>query len=223
MFLFKLIPSKILSSQARKPTGFIGRYLMTKIFNEGNADLNSFVKECLHLLSDDKVFEIGFGTGKLIKEIAAITTEGQVEGIDFSPTMFERARKANLHNISTGKVHLHQGDCRALPAEENSFDKLCSINTIYFFEDPENYFKEIHRILKPNGIIAIGFRDNEQMSKLNLDMEIFRTYSKDDVANLLINAGFLETRILEKDSSPFVSYCAIGKKPNTYQAPGRQE
>jgi len=185
---------------------------MTKIFNEGNADLNSFVKECLHLRSDDKVFEIGFGTGKLIKEIAAITTEGQVEGIDFSTAMLEQASKTNIHSISTGKVFLHQGDCSALPAAEKYFDKLCSINTIYFFEEPGDYLKEMHRILKPNGIIAIGFRDNEQMSKLNLDMEVFRTYSKDDVVNLLINAGFLETKVLEKDSSPFVSYCAIGKK-----------
>jgi len=212
MLLVKLIPAKILSSQARKPTGVIGRYLMTKIFNEGNADLNSFVKECLHLRSDDKVFEIGFGPGKLIKEIAAITADGHVEGIDFSVAMLEQARKINRHNLSTGKVLLHQGDGSALPAEENSFDKICSINTIYFFEKPEKYFKEMHRILKPDGIIGIGFRDNEQMSNLNLDMKIFKTYSKEDVANLLINAGFIDTKIMEKESSPFVSYCAIGKK-----------
>lgn len=212
MFLLKLLPSKILSSQARKPTGFIGRYLMTKIFNEGNADLNYFVKECLHLRPDDKVFEVGFGTGQLIKEIAAATTEGQVEGIDFSAAMLEQARKANRQSIADGKVCLHQGNCTELPAEANCFDKLCSINTIYFFEEPENYLKEMHRILKPNGTIAIGFRDDEQMNKLNLDMEVFTTYSKDEVANLLISAGFIETKIMAKDSNPFVSYCAIGKK-----------
>ena len=89
MFLIKLIPSRILSLQARKPSGIIGRYLMTKIFNTGNADLNSFVKDTLDLQREDRILEIGFGTGKLIKEIADITTEGVVEGIDFSQTMLK--------------------------------------------------------------------------------------------------------------------------------------
>ena len=66
MFILKLIPSRILSLQARKPTGLIGRYMMTKIFNSGNADLNSFVKEILDLQKEDRVLEVGFGTGKLI-------------------------------------------------------------------------------------------------------------------------------------------------------------
>ena len=83
MWIFKLIPSRVLSLQARKPTGLIGRYLMTKIFNEGNADLNSFVMDMLELQSSDRVLEIGFGTGKLINQMAAITTGGVVEGIDF--------------------------------------------------------------------------------------------------------------------------------------------
>jgi len=39
---------------------------MTKIFNDGNADLNAFVMDMLELKSGDKVLEIGFGPGKLI-------------------------------------------------------------------------------------------------------------------------------------------------------------
>ena len=55
---------------------------MTKIFNSGNADLNSFVKEILSLQRNDSVLEIGFGPGKLINEMANLTTEGVVEGVD---------------------------------------------------------------------------------------------------------------------------------------------
>jgi 16S rRNA A1518/A1519 N6-dimethyltransferase RsmA/KsgA/DIM1 with predicted DNA glycosylase/AP lyase activity len=69
MFIINLIPSRVLSLQARKPYGIIGRYVMTKIFNKGNADLNSFVKEMLDLKKNDRVLEIGFGPGKLLNEI----------------------------------------------------------------------------------------------------------------------------------------------------------
>jgi ubiquinone/menaquinone biosynthesis C-methylase UbiE len=115
MFIVKLIPSRILSLQARKPSGIIGRYLMTKIFNNGNVDLNSFVKEILDLQREDRVLEVGFGSGKLINKMADITTEGVVEGIDFSQTMLKQAIKVNKQHIEKGKVRMQNRECSTLP------------------------------------------------------------------------------------------------------------
>jgi len=212
MFLMKLIPSRILSSQARKPSGIIGRYLMTKIFDSGNADLNSFVKDTLDIQREDRILEIGFGTGKLIKEMADITTEGVVEGIDFSETMLKQASKVNKHNIAKGKVRLKNGECRTLPFESETFDKLCSINTLYFWKEPNQYLIEMFRVINHGGKIVIGFRDHEQMSNLNLSEDVFSTYSQDDVLNLLLDAGFSDAQIREKEDAPFVSYCAVATK-----------
>ncbi len=136
MFIVKLIPNKVLSLQARKPSGIIGRYLMTKIFNNINADLNTFIKDILDLQREDRVLEVGFGPGKLINEMADITTEGVVEGIDFSQVMLEQASKVNKQHISKGKVRLQKGECRSLPFNNESFDKLCSSNTLYFGKEP---------------------------------------------------------------------------------------
>jgi SAM-dependent methyltransferase len=212
MFLIKLIPSRILSLQARKPSGIIGRYLMTQIFNTGNADLNSFVKETLDLQREDRILEIGFGTGKLIKEIADITTEGVVEGIDFSQTMLKQACKLNKQHIVNGKVRLKNGECSKLPFDSETFDKLCSINTLYFWKEPKIYFSEMFRVIHYGGKIVIGFRDNEQMSNLNLSEDIFSTYSQDEVVNLLLDAGFSGAHIREKKGVPFISYCAVATK-----------
>lgn len=212
MFIIKLIPSRILSLQARKPSGMIGRYVMTKIFSHGNADLNAFVKEMLELKKDDRVLEIGFGPGKLIHQIAEMTTEGVVEGIDFSATMLQQASKINKVHILNGKVKLQKGECRHLPFDNDSFDKLCSVNTLYFWKEPDKYFTEMFRVLKSGGKIVIGFRDKEQMSRLNLSQDIFHTYSLDEVVNLLSNAGFSGSHIVEKEGKPFLSYCAVATK-----------
>jgi len=212
MWIFRLIPSRVLSLQARKPTGLIGRYLMTKIFNEGNNDLNSFVMDMLELQSSDRVLEIGFGPGKLINQMAAITTEGVVEGIDFSEVMLKQASRANKHHITHGKVRLQRGECKNLPFENESFNKLCSINTLYFWKDPDKYFLEMFRVIRPGGIIAIGFRDDKQMSNLNLSRDIFTTYSQIEVVSMLSNAGFSDARVAEKKGKPFLSYCALAAR-----------
>lgn len=214
MFILKLIPSKVLSLQARKPTGVIGRYVMTNIFNKGNADLNYFVKDILDLKINDQVLEIGFGPGKLINEMAKITTEGIVEGIDFSSAMFEQASKVNKRHILNDKVRLNKGECSTLPYENESFDKLCSINTLYFWKEPNKYFSEMFRVLKSGGQIVIGFRDDKQMNNLNLSEEIFSTYSLDEVVSMLSDAGFSNPHIKEKEGKPFLSYCAVATKPN---------
>ncbi len=213
MLIVKLIPSKILSLQARKPSGVIGRYVMTKLFIHGNADLNLFVKESLNLKKSDNVLEIGFGPGNLIREMAEIVTEGTIEGIDFSDAMFKQASKVNKDYILRGKVKLHKGDCRSLPFNNESFDKLCSINTLYFWKQPKKYFNEMFRVMKPGGKVVIGFRDDKQMSKLNLSKDIFTVYSLDEVASLLSSVGFLGSRVIEKEGKPFLSYCAVGTKP----------
>lgn len=212
MFIAKLIPSRIFSLQARRPSGIIGRFLMSKIFNNGNADLNSFVKDVIDLSKEDQVLEIGFGPGKLIYEMAENVTDGVVTGIDFSEVMLGIASKLNQQYISTGTVILRKGDCCSLPFDGESFDKLCTVNTLYFWEDPGKNLAEMFRVLKPKGKIVIGFRDHKQMSNLNLKEDVFSYYSQQDVVEMLAKAGFANAHIKEKEGRPFVSYCAVANK-----------
>lgn len=208
----KFLPQTTLSEQSRKPTGWIGRFVMSKIFNTGNADLNDFAQQLLAIGKTDHVLETGFGTGKLIAAMAELAPEGKVAGIDFSATMLRQAERINHHHIENGTVELQLGECGKLPYPDNSFDKLCSINTLYFWADPEQYLREMLRVLKPQGKIVIGFRDEQQLSRLDLSGDIVSSYSQTEVLNLLINSGFSDTYTASKDGKPFVSYCAIATK-----------
>ncbi|MEC4674193.1 MAG: class I SAM-dependent methyltransferase [Nitrospirota bacterium] len=185
---------------------------MSRIFNKGNANLNKFLKDQLNLQEHDKVLEIGFGPGTLLKQMAQITTKGLVEGIDFSDAMLAQARKTNKQYISTKRVKIQKGNCNDLPYGHESFDKVCTSNTIYFLEDPLENFKNIFRVLKPGGKLVVGFRDKEQMKKLPLSEDIFNVYTLDEVKKILLNSGFSDVRIEEKEGKPFVSYCAVATK-----------
>ncbi len=212
MFILKLIPSKILSLQARKPSGWFGRVVMSRIFNKGNANLNNFLKDLLDLQEHDRVLEIGFGPGTLLNQMAQITTKGLVEGIDFSDAMLAQARKTNKQYIFTKRVKIQKGNCNDLPYGHESFDKVCTSNTIYFWENPIGNFKEIFRVLKPGGKLVVGFRDKEQMKKLPLSEDIFNVYILDEVKKILANSGFSDVCIEENEGKPFVSYCAVATK-----------
>ena len=66
---------------------------MSAIFNIGNSKLNRFVNEIMSVQENDHILEIGFGTGKLIYEMARQMDQGLIEGVDFSSTMVSIAIK----------------------------------------------------------------------------------------------------------------------------------
>ncbi len=212
MFLTRFIPLRILSLQAKKPSGLIGRFLMSSVFKTVNKDLNSFVLESLALQPDHYVLEIGFGPGKLINSMAEITTQGYIEGIDFSDVMLSEAAKNNKKHIAANKVRIQKGDCKKLNFPNKSFDRICAVNTIYFWHPPNLYLTEIFRVLKSGGRLVLGMRDKTQMSTISLDKNIFSTYTLNEVVELLSNTGFSNIRILEKRGVPFTSYCVVGTK-----------
>lgn len=178
------------SRQARRPSGLFGRIVMPQIFNLGHTSINELVKEQLRLNHDDHILEIGFGTGKLIDDIANNIKNGLIEGIDFSEAMFSVACKRLKNHISTGTVILKQGDFMDVSYEDGHFDIVYSLNTIYFWPNPDECLGKIHRILKPGGRIVLAFGDKEQLQKGHLNSGVFRLYSTDEVKELLIRNGF---------------------------------
>lgn len=205
--------SRFFSEQARKPTGLFGRLVMSIIFDKGNANINRFVYEIMSVQEDDHILEIGFGTGKLISEMAKKIDKGVIEGVDFSSTMVSIAQRKNKKHISKGKVKIIKGNFDEMSFQRESFNKVCSVNTIYFWPEPENTAKKIVDILKPGGMFVVAFEDNEQLKQRQLDNEVFRLYSKDDVKNLLINAGFSKgVSIKSREIGSTVLHCAVAIK-----------
>jgi SAM-dependent methyltransferase len=192
------------SKQARKPTGLFGRLIMSRVFDLGNAVLNDLVRELLTLQEDDHVLEIGFGTGKLINEMARQAHRGLIEGIDFSSTMVDMAKKRNKQYIAKGRVKIVLGDFDKVEYRDNDFDKVCSANTIYFWSDAEYSIRKIQRVLRPAGKLVLGFEDKALLAK--------SVFSVDDVAQLLKDAGFSDVEIKSKELNSTLVHCAVAVK-----------
>ena len=205
--------STFFSEQARRPKGLFGRMIMSIVFDQGNAFLNSFVNELMSVQIDDRIIEIGFGTGKLIYKMAQQIEKGLIEGVDFSKTMASIAKKRNKKNIAKGKVKIVEGNFDEMPYKKDSFTKACSVNTLYFWSKPEHTAKKIAEILKPEGRLILAFEDIEQLKQRKLDKNVFHLYTKDEVRNLLINAGFSnKVSIQSRKKGNSIFHCVVAIK-----------
>lgn len=205
--------STYFSKQARKPSGLVGFFYMSRIFNKGNAKINELVRDTLAIQENDHGLEIGFGTGILLSAITDTLENGLMEGIDFSKSMLSIARKKNKKAIKEGKVKLTLGDFDKTPFDENSFDKIFTVHTIYFWKNPEATISKIYSLLKPGGKVVIGFKHKSVMETMPLNKDVFQYYSTDDVTNLLsANQLFKNVVILSNRGTNDNCYCVFATK-----------
>lgn len=104
----------------------------------------------------DTVVDIGSGSG-VDALIAARKTgpEGRVLGIDITPAMIEKARE-NIEKAGVDHIRIIEGRADDIPLDDGSADVVTSNGVINLVPDKEKAFKEIHRILKPEGRIQIA-------------------------------------------------------------------
>ena len=160
--------------------------------------------DVLSVEENDHGLEIGFGPGALIKKIAEVLDHGVIEGVDFSESMVAAAQKKNRKQINKGKVSIPLGDFDEVPFDDNCFDKVFSVNNIYFWENPDITIQRICRILKPGGRVVIEFHDKTDMEEMALDKDFFHYYSTHDVTELLKLNGSLNNieTISKKEERP---------------------
>ena len=99
-----------------------------------------------------EVLDVGCGTGAVSRVLARCSEVGRVVGIDPSPVFLETAR-----SLASGIANLAftQGDSRALPYADSSFDILIFHTTLSHVPGPEAALKEAFRVLRPSGIMAV--------------------------------------------------------------------
>lgn len=203
-----------LSAQLEKPSGWIGRILISRWLDKGNAALNEFCIGRMNLAAPDRVLEIGFGSGRTIAEMVRIVEF--VAGADFSSEMVESAKTLNRRAIAEGRVDIRNASVSALPFDDGSFDKIYTANTIYFWPRPEHDASEIMRVLKPGGKLYLGFRPRHIMEKLPKEIidSRFTPYSPDELGKLFTDAGFPQIEIESRaEDGALDSYCAIITRP----------
>lgn len=150
----------------------------------------------LEVRASDRVLEIGFGPGVAIALLAPRIREGAIAGIDPSAAMLAQAQARNAAALAAGKVDLRLGEAAHLPFANDAFDKVFAINAMQVWPDIGAGLREINRVLRRDGVLALGFT-------------LYSGQQRSGVAETLFAAGFSNVSIAQGEAF----FCATASKP----------
>jgi len=198
--------------QCRKPRWLPGRLFAT-LMNRTHRELTTWGLSHLSLAKDSSVLDVGCGGGQAIQQLALLVPAGQVYGIDYSAASVAVARRTNASLIDSARVDIRLGSVSSLPFSEAIFDVVTAIETHYYWPNLEADLREIHRVLKPNGRVAIVAEAYRRERGGAVDRGVMRVLgskllSADEHHDVLAAAGFVDVIVFEERRRGWI--CAVG-------------
>jgi arsenite methyltransferase len=192
------VAPRFIARQLSCPTGLLGR-VIARLMNRYNSKMNAFAVEQLELRPADRVLEIGFGGGVTLPSL--IGGAAFVGGVDRSRDAVQRANLRHSAAVKGGRAAFREGSIDAIPFETSSFEKVCTVNTVYFWPSLAAGFVEIHRVLQPGGRVVVGFLPKEWMDRLGYPADIFTSRTPDQVVAALTSSGFTAVHVERPEPS----------------------
>lgn len=186
-------------NQCRKPQGGLGK-LVVQDMNESHFQLTSWGLEKVTVNISDTILDIGCGGGRTINRLASKISDGKVYGVDYSKDCVIWAGEFNKNYIEAGKVEIIKASVDDLPFEDNKFNLVTAIETIYFWPDFEKALKEIKRVLKPSGklLIVNEMYSDERFEERNGEFASIgnmHIYKPSELRAMLEKAGYKNVNI----------------------------
>ncbi|HEX5411429.1 MAG TPA: class I SAM-dependent methyltransferase [Terriglobia bacterium] len=143
----------------------------------------------------DRVLDVGSGSGWLCRRIARLVPEGRVVGIDIAPEMIRRAQASSGDYPN---LNFMEGAADRIPCGGGSFDKIISVESAYYWQDPAACIKELHRVLADGGsawILINYYLENPHAHQWGAIANIpTHLLSADGWMALYRDAGFVDVR-----------------------------
>ena len=176
-----------------------------------NEEMRAEALEYLDIDDDDRVLDVGCGTGFGTEGLLDHTEH--VHGLDQSVHQIEKAwQKLGKY----GPVRFYRGDAERLPFKDNTFDLVWSSGSIEYWPDPVTALAECRRITKPGGqvlIVGPNYPSNTVFQKLADAFMLF--YDEEEADRMFREAGFDEYYhvTMGPSYSPEVAITSVAEVP----------
>lgn len=113
-----------------------------------------------YLTPEMSLLDVGCGPGSITLDLASRV--GQVEGVDASEQAVAVAEAARV-DAGVGNVVFRRGDATALPYDDATFDVAYAHQVLQHLVDPVAALREMRRVVRPGGIVAVRDADYHTM------------------------------------------------------------
>ncbi len=176
------------------------------------------------LMPGETVLDLGSGGGfDCFLAAEEVGATGHVIGVDMTPEMLSKAR-ANADRGGYDNVEFRLGEIEHLPVEDDAVDIIMSNCVINLSPDKPQVFREMFRVLRPGGRLAIT--DVVAGAELPEDMKndpalhagcMAGASLIDELEDMMRTAGFIDIRITPRDESrEFIRDWAPGRGVEDY-------
>jgi SAM-dependent methyltransferase len=196
------------------PEGKAGAMMLERM-NASHYALTGWALSFWQIKEDDVILDVGCGGGMTLHRMADEVKTGRLVGVDYSETSVEESKATNTSDIASGKMRIELASVDHFPFEDEMFDKIITVESFYFWPDAVRDLKEVHRVLKKDGVFLLtaDIYDKPGLSeevKENIRMYGLRNPDPDAFRRYFEEAGFSECIIHTKDGTDWI--CVEGHK-----------
>ena len=148
----------------RKPVGLGGK-IMVAMMNVSHSAMAAWGLRFCSLPRMPWCWTAAAAAGANIKTLLKLCPKGKVQGIDYSAVSVEKARKVNAGAIAAGRCTVQQASVAELPFEAEQFEVVTAFETVYFWPELVQNFREVYRVLKPGGIFSSAMKQTAKPQK----------------------------------------------------------
>jgi ubiquinone/menaquinone biosynthesis C-methylase UbiE len=169
-----------------------------------HSDITEQTLALMDLQPADRVLDLGCGTGWASRRMARMTAE--VTGLDVADEMLRRAEQASA---GINNVRYVWGSAEKIPASDNSFTKVLSVESFYYYADQGKALDELRRVMAPGGklfILINLYKDNHYSLRWVSELKVpVQALSEAEYIALLRTRGFRDVaarRIPDRSPTP---------------------
>src|SRR6266404_3661495 len=173
-----------------------------------HSDITDQTLALMALQPTDRVLDLGCGTGWASRRMARMASAGEVVGLDVSDEMVHRAEQTSQE---IKNVRYVWGSAEKIPAPDNQFNKVLSVESFYYYDDQGQALDELRRVMAPEGklfILINLYKDNHYSLRWVTELKVpVQALSEAEYKALLERHGFRKVearRIPDRSPSPDV-------------------